>query len=285
MSARDFRDRVRKREAVKKAQAALEKQEVQAIKQAASDQKSHKLLLVAIDNECKQISSLPKGSVRTDKKRQLLKTFLPVIDEYIESGEQFANVALTQVLIWLFDCGDISNAMRVARVAIEQNQPMPKRFGRDIKTFVADAFLEWAKAERAGNDKAAIGPYFTELFDQVLDWPVHDPIKIQYLKLAAEEAERDDRLESALDYLLQAEKIDPVTAKVKTRKEKLAKAIAAAKEAPPRAVVTASPAIPKRIRRAKPDPPPAFFSRRSTGYRLTPPATCRCGVPADAGGK
>jgi tetratricopeptide (TPR) repeat protein len=223
MGAREFRERMRAKEAAEKAKKDLEKQDAKTIQKLAEDQKAHKLLLDAIDTECKVISGLPEGRARVEKKQQLLKTYLPVIDKYLEAGEIYKNRAMTQVLIWLFDVGDIENAMRIANAAVDQDQPMPERFTRGVKVFVADAFLEWVKVQEAKG--GSIQPYFNEMFAKVYCWPVHDSIKIKYLKQAATEAEKDGKPEDALELLNQAEKLDPVGAKVKTRKDKLVKLI------------------------------------------------------------
>lgn len=223
------RDNVLRAQAAAAAKAAVEKKDETTIKTLAGDKARFELLLTALDNDCTRISALPKGSARTELKRELLKTWLPVVDAYIAGGSIFANPVLTQVMIWCWDTGDINNALRLTNVAIEQNQGMPERFSRNVKTYVADAFLDWCKEQQV--NKSAIEPYFSEMLAKVMDWAIHDDIKLKYVKLAALEAKAAGDPERALELCEQAEKIDSKKAQVKTLKAELEKAVAAQKEA------------------------------------------------------
>ncbi len=222
--ARKFRDGVLKAQAAKAAQAALKVADKEAIKEMASGNKEFAVLLLAIENECKRISDLPKGSARTDLKRELIKTYLPIVQAYIDGDDEYTNTVLTQVMIWCFDVGDIAQALELAAVAIDQDQPLPERFKRNVKTYVADAVLEWARTQFESDN--SVEPYFGAMLADIIDWLVHDDIKLKYVKLAAEIAHKDGDIDKALELCIQAEGIDPKKAKVKTRKKELEKAIA-----------------------------------------------------------
>lgn len=207
-----------------------------ALEKMGADSPTFQFLLTAIDQECKQLSALPKGAARTERKRELVAEFLPPVEAYLAKGERYENTALTQVMIWLFDIGDIDRAMRLARVAVEQGQPLPERYKRDIVTAVADFVLEWATARNA--QKAPVNPYFSEMFGNLFSssdtapvWAVHDDIRIKYAKLASVLAEEAGDVRKALRLCNLAESIDATLAQVKTRKAKLEKAVAALDEA------------------------------------------------------
>lgn len=224
----------RHRETVQRAQAeiaarrAAEGKDAVVIQAMADDKERFELLLTSLECDCNRISALPQGSARTDLKRDLLKTWLPLIDAYINASKVYQNTALTQVLVWTFDVGLINDALRLAEVAIEQQQPMPERYKRNVKTYVADAFLEWARNEKPNG---AIEPYFSEMYAKVMAWAIHDDIKLKYVKLAAVEAKEAEDYEGALALCLQAEKISPRKAQVKTLKAEMTKAIAVQQEA------------------------------------------------------
>lgn len=214
------------------AKAAALKAETKAPEAPEGDSK-HELLLKAIDVACKRISEQPKGSqARLELKKEALATYLPVIEEYIAAGEVYENTALTQVMIWAFDVGDIENAMRLARIAIEQNQPLPERFNRDLKSGVCDFVYDWCALMK--KQKKEIEPYFAEIFEQLFPadkspgWSVCAEIQLKYLKIAIDATEDPER---GLELCNIAEAIDPVKAKVATRKAKFEKSIAALKEA------------------------------------------------------
>lgn len=223
------RQRVLRERELAAASAALKTQDQQTINKLASENGKFQLLLQSIENDCKRISDLPKGQARTELKRELLKVYLPVCDAYIAGDEEYTNPALTRVLIWLFDVGEIDKALSYAAVAIAQDQPLPERFNRDIKTYVADAFLEWAEVQlKSGH---SVEPYFSAMLIDVLEWPVHEPIKLKYLRLAAKLAYAAEDFDAALDLCNKAEAINITEAKVKTLKKDVEKAIAARDEA------------------------------------------------------
>lgn len=219
-----YRDRVLKAKEAKAAKAKLEAADEETITEMASGNEKFAVLLRAIEGECKRISDLPKGSARTDLKRELIKTYLPVVKEYINGDDVFENTVLTQVLVWLFDCGEIGEALKIAAVAIEQEQPMPSRFKSNVKTFVADSVMDWAKAQfDSGN---SVEPYFGAMLEDIIDWAIHDDIKLKYVKLAADIAHKDGDIDKALELCIQAEEIAPGKSGVKTRTKELEKAIA-----------------------------------------------------------
>ncbi|MEI8244363.1 MAG: phage terminase small subunit [Lentisphaerota bacterium] len=245
------RNQVIQNQAAVAAKVALERKDEKTIQTLTSDKARFELLLTALENDCNRISALPKGGARTELKRELLKTWLPVINAYLAGDQVYQNIALTQVLVWCFDIGDINEALRLADAAIEQQQPMPERYKRNVKTYVADAILDWCRDQQArttggdipgnarpgsaGNKTAdatpgAIEPYFSRMYEQAMSWPIHDDIKLKYVRLAALQAKSAGDLEKSLELCEQAEKIDSRKAQVKTLKTELNKAIAAQQE-------------------------------------------------------
>lgn len=210
----------------RKAQEALDaaRKETASAKAPSAEQK---LLLTALERDCLSLSDLPQGPARLERKRELVKIWLPVVEKYQASGEKYRNPVLTQVMIWLFDCSDIDAAMRLARLAVEQEQPLPERFKRDVRTGVADLVMNWINTRNG----QPIEPYFSEIFGQIFTadgpgWAIHDEIKIKYLKIAIREAEKNGDLNLALKHCFMAERISPQKAKVKTKKAELQKALA-----------------------------------------------------------
>ncbi|MDD5699032.1 MAG: phage terminase small subunit [Victivallaceae bacterium] len=222
------RERVRQQLAASAAKAAAEKAEKQEISKMAADKERFELLLVQLDVDCKRLSELPQGSAREPLKRELVKSYLPLVEAYITGKQEYRNIVLTQVMVWLFDLGEIDQALKLAAVAVAQNQPMPARYSRDVRTFIADAVLEWCKKQSAAGDP--IEPYFLAMHEQVMQWQVHDVIKVKYLTLAAREHQAAGDVEKALTLCLDAEKLDP-QAKIKTLKKELEKAVAEKREA------------------------------------------------------
>ncbi|WP_299594328.1 phage terminase small subunit [uncultured Microbulbifer sp.] len=154
-------------------------------------------------------------------KRQLLPNYLPQVDAYLEAGMQHPNPLLVWCLIWLIDVEDIEQALKLANIAIEQQQLMPERFKRDLPTYVAEALHDWA--ERQYKDQKSADPYFSEVVDAVHSerWPVAQIIvQGKLYKLAGLFAERNGETEKAVQWFERAMEANP-RAGVKTRLEKL----------------------------------------------------------------
>lgn len=216
------------RAAAEKAAAAerirLEAEGKSAAEGVVKDHARHELLLRQLDNDCTRISALPQGEARIPLKRELLTVYLPLAEAYIESGEVFQNRLITLVMIWAFDVGDIENALKFAEVAITQGQPVPsERYKSSLPVVIADNFLKWAQLAVAQRNTPE--PYLSTMLEKVLVWPVHDEIKLKYLRLAAAlDFDRKDYA-AALDKCEKAETISPLEAKVKTLKAKCEKAL------------------------------------------------------------
>lgn len=234
MKAWEYHNRIVRERRAREAAEAVRAGQAGTIAKMADRTPEFELLMTAIEQECRRLSELPRGSERIERKRALLLEFLPVVEKYVVTGEEYRNPVLTQLMVWAFDVGDIDQAMRLARVAIAQNQPMPERYKRDVRTAVADLVMDWV--ESRGEQSAE--PYFSEVYraifpeePDVIGWQIHDEIRLKYVKRAIADAEKSGNLQSALDLCNFAEKIDPKKAQVKTRKAKLEKELAKLAEA------------------------------------------------------
>lgn len=185
---------------------------------------THDLLLKEMAQYCKRISDLPYGQPREDLKIKLVNEYMPVIEKLIE--KEVASPAVTQVMIWCFDIDDIATGLKYGKIAIERNIPMPERFDRDVKTFVADQVIQWVALRDA---KDSVEPFFSDVYSMIFDkenpWRIHEQILIKFHKVKINQLEKDGKLEAAYKLCEECESINPVIAKVKTQKERLAKAI------------------------------------------------------------
>ena len=199
----------------RQAREAVESARAETASATAADADQFALMQTALDADCRQLSALPQGSARTERKRGLIRTWLPVVETYLKSGAKYKNVILTQTMI-------------LARVAVAQNQPMPARFKRDIRTGVADLLLDWVNTRNG----QPIEPYFSEIFEAVIPpddapgWAIHEEIKLKYIRVAIREAERNNPVR-ALELCKLAERIAPGRAKVKTKRAELEKKLKA----------------------------------------------------------
>ena len=183
------------------------------------------LLLSSLDNDLRRLGALPQGSSRNKvKAEELIPQYLPHLVKYQANGDSYANPVLVQVMIWLFDIGDIEPALRLACLAAEQKQQLPERFTRrEIATFAADATLEWAKGQL--NQKQAIEPHFSGVLYLIESgkWQIHDAIQVKFLRLKVDLV-KDSNPAQALELCIRILALDP-NAPLKTVIDKLEKAV------------------------------------------------------------
>lgn len=232
MKAWEYHNQIIRRRKINQAREAVRMRETAVIDQSAEQQPEFDLLLEAVKQDREKLHGIPQGPERNERKRELVKNYLPAVEAYLAGEKKFRNPVLSQVMIWLFDLGDIDQAMRLARVAVEQNQPMPDGFKRDIRTGVADLVLDWVNTR----ENQPVEPYFSEIYALIfpaegIGWQIHDDIKIKYIKIAIARAEAEQDVRKALQLCKFAESIDPKKAQVKTRKAQLEKAVAKLDEA------------------------------------------------------
>ncbi|MNL10844.1 Phage small terminase subunit [compost metagenome] len=154
-----------------------------ALSSPANAQKHLKLMEDAMAQDLERLSKIDNHGLRQQIKRdELLPKYLDYVQRYRDSGLSFPNSVVMQVLVWLFDTEQFEAGLDLANFAMEQGQPMPERFKRNVQTFVADAVIEWAEAEqKAGRSPE---PYLSDLLPSVDDeWKLTEQIPAKYHKL------------------------------------------------------------------------------------------------------
>ncbi|CAI8790845.1 phage terminase small subunit [Pseudomonas sp. IT-P218] len=175
----------------------------EALSSPANARKHLLLQEAALDQDLERLSAM-KGALagrQLLKRDELLPKYQDYIQRYIESGLNFPNRILVQVMIWLFDTAQFDDALELADFAIEQGQQMPERFKRrDIQTFVADTVIDWAYDEyNAGRSPE---PYLSDLLPRVDgEWDLTEQIPSKYHKLIGMRAMEAEQWDIALKHL------------------------------------------------------------------------------------
>ena len=162
-----------------------------ALSSPANARKHLMLQEAALDQDLERVSAINGMAMRQALKRdELLPKYQDYVQRYCESGLNFPNRVLVQVMIWLFDTEEFEDGMELAHFAIGQGQQMPERFKRDIQTFVADAVCDWAYAEYKA--KRSPEPYLSDLLSLVDgEWELTEQIPAKYHKLVGIRAMED----------------------------------------------------------------------------------------------
>ncbi|EDS0877650.1 terminase, partial [Salmonella enterica] len=128
--------------------------------QALETTESMHLLVKALETDVEHVRSLPTIADRIEFKRDvLLPRWVPTVEAYLESKQVYANPVFAWCVIWLFDVGELDQALEWADIAISQQQATPDQLRSNFPTFVADTMLAWAQ-ESAGRGES-IEPYFS----------------------------------------------------------------------------------------------------------------------------
>jgi len=154
-----------------------------ALSSPANAKKHLKLMEDALAQDMERISAIDSRELRQQLKRdELLPKYLDYVQRYRDSGLNFPNPVVMQVLVWLFDTAQFDAGLELAGFAMTQGQEMPERFKRNVQTFVADEVIDWAEAEyKAGRSPE---PYVSNLLAQVDgEWQLFERIPARFHKL------------------------------------------------------------------------------------------------------
>jgi hypothetical protein len=181
----------------------------------------------AVSAAISAMASMPSLEERQEYKRQFLPQILPFVQAYVENGDHYPNSVAVQAMIWLFDIGDIERALNLALILIEQGgHLMPRRFDRDMPTFVCDAVYDWANAQLKANQSAA--PYLEHLIGSMEKgrWPLHPAVASKLYAMTAKHAERDGDFAKVVALCEAAQRVNPEGHGTKTLKERAAAKLA-----------------------------------------------------------
>lgn len=161
-------------------------------RQAVASMDSLHVQIQALNQDLASLSDLPMTSDRVARKRDvLLPKWMPTVEAFLESGNEFAHPVFAWCVVWLFDVGDLDKALELADIAIAQQQPTPEKIRRTFQAFVADSVMAWAEITSAAGE--SIEPYFSRTFENVVTrWRLHEEITAKWYKFAGLMLLRDD---------------------------------------------------------------------------------------------
>ena len=228
----------------KQRQAILAKQNrsTSPSRNTGDETKSLHLLLLELDADLKTLKSFNRIEDKVQHKRDvLIPKFKPYVEVYLASDEQYQNPLFAQLVVWLFDIGDLETAIDWCQQAIDRELDTPDRMKRDFATFCADEVLAWS--EKMAAQGHSVEPYFSQIFTKVREeWRINEKPTAKWFKFAGLHLLRDESgspratavgdvptLESALALLQEANNqdsnvgvttaIDKVLARIRAIKE------------------------------------------------------------------
>lgn len=161
-------------------------------RKAVETMESLHMQIQLLNQDVAYLQGLPTIADRVAYKRdELLPRWKPTVDAYLEGGSIYDNPVFAWYVVWLFDAGDLDEALRLADVAIEQQQPTPENIKSRFPVFVADTVMSWAENTAAAGE--SVEPYFSQVFEKVASqWRLHEEITAKWFKFAGLMLLRDD---------------------------------------------------------------------------------------------
>lgn len=195
-----------------------------ARQQAVEATESLHMQLLALRRDVEQVRALPTIADRVEFKRsELLPRWLPTSRAYLDGGKVFQNPVFAWCVIWLFDTGELEQALDWADIAIAQRQETPDNIKSRFPAFVADTMLAWADETQSRGE--SVEPYFSRTFERVTQqWRLHEEITAKWLKFAGLMLLRDERGEAratAVEDVELLEKADALLAAAEAKHKKI----------------------------------------------------------------
>ncbi|WP_296592661.1 phage terminase small subunit [Methylophaga sp.] len=188
-------------------------------------------LQAAMETDLGRLSNIPVIEDKAKVKVDLIKNYLPFVKDYIEKGHNYPNSIAVQVMVWLFDIGDIENALSLGLALNHMpHQIMPERFKRDLPTYIADEVYEWANSQFKAEQSAS--PYLDQFVAVTLNekWDLHPLVLGKNMAMLAKHEFAKGNFIRSKHWCEKADEANPGKAGVKGLYAKTLKAI---EESPP----------------------------------------------------
>lgn len=167
------------------------------------------LRLIEFENDKKVLKGLVQIAEKINHKREvLIPKYKPVADQYLAAGEKYQNPIFTDLIIWLFDVGDLETAVEWLFKAIELDLPTPENFKRSSWAIVcADFVLEWSERQLANG--YSVEPYFSCVFEKIAkEWKVPEALEAKWYKFAGYGLLLNDKGEPQPSQVADAERLE-----------------------------------------------------------------------------
>jgi hypothetical protein len=154
---------------------------------------------------------------KIELKKQLVKNYEGLIKGFL-AGSTAEKSVVAQIMIWLFDIGEIENALATAFRLIQINQPMPRQFSSDMKTFVCDYTYDWANGLLKKGLSAS--PYLDSVVETIdADfWDLSPPVASKMYALLAKFKFAEEKIADVVRLCEKAELVNPEGHGTKTLK-------------------------------------------------------------------
>ncbi len=141
--------------------------------------------LVEFEQDKRQLKELVQIAEKVNHKRDvLIPKYKPVAEAYLEAGENYQNPIFTDLIIWLFDIGDLETAVSWLFKAIELDLPTPENFKTNSWAVVCARFVLLWSEEQLGKGRS-VEPYFSQVLTKIeSEWKLPEKQAAEWYKFA-----------------------------------------------------------------------------------------------------
>lgn len=163
-----------------------------------------------LDKDKLRLSAIDDIPTKIELKKELVKNYEGLIKAFL-AGNKAEKSIVAEIMVWLFDVGDIENALLVAFGLIDINQPMPDKFDSKttIKIFVCRAIGEWARPLL--KSKSSASPYLDWVAEKIESdsWDLPEALASEIFMLMAKFKKELADWQGVVDFVNKAEKVNP----------------------------------------------------------------------------
>jgi len=159
-------------------------------------------------------------------KKELLKNYMPFVQDYMANGHDYPNSVAVMMMVWLFDIGDIEQGLHLGFYLVKTpKQVMPHGFSSTMETFICDYTYDWASTQI--KDEKTASPYLDNLVKVLLDakWELAMPVKSKMLNMMAKNAFLKGDFKACVSWCEATQKVNPEGHGTKTLMNKALKEI------------------------------------------------------------
>lgn len=132
---------------MKQYQARLRDRQIasDSMHQPAPDGRGDSIMKGLEDDLARMAAFKSREKRRAIKRETLIPRYKSFVEETVKSGKK--HPLLGQYLVWLFDVGEIDQAVNLGRYCEKQSISLPERFRRTVPVYMLDEMLVWSQSQ------------------------------------------------------------------------------------------------------------------------------------------
>lgn len=154
---------------------------------ASAEPDALQLRLLELEADRKVLKGIAAIEDKIEHKRTvLLPKYRPHAEAFLAQGANYENPLFSDVVLWLFDIGEMDTFMAWCDKAIELGVPTPEFIKRDWQTLCCDNVFDWSSEQLKQGNSAE--PYLSQVLERLesRQWRVFEKVSAKIYKLSGQ---------------------------------------------------------------------------------------------------